>query len=129
VEKPRRIKSETFCRPSRDWKSNMVEHYTYQVSWSEEDHEFVATCAEFPSLSWLAPDRVAALRGIEGLVADVIADLKKSGEPVPEPMAEREYSGRFVVRTTAALHRRLAIEAAEKHVSLNRYVNLKLATG
>lgn len=107
----------------------MVEHYTYQVSWSEEDGEFVATCAEFPSLSWLAPDRVAALRGVEELVAGVVADLKKSGEPVPEPMAEREYSGRFVVRTTAALHRRLAIEAAEKHVSLNRYVTLKLATG
>ncbi|MGH7058165.1 MAG: type II toxin-antitoxin system HicB family antitoxin [Acetobacteraceae bacterium] len=107
----------------------MVEHYTYQVSWSEEDREFVATCAEFPSLSWLAPGRAAALRGVEDLVAGVVADLKKSGEPVPEPMAEREYSGRFVVRTTAALHRRLAIEAAEKHVSLNRYVNLKLATG
>lgn len=107
----------------------MVEHYTYQVSWSEEDGEFVATCAEFPSLSWLAPDRVAALRGVEELVDGVVADLKKSGEPVPEPMAERAYSGRFVVRMTAALHRRLAIEAAEKHVSLNRYVTLKLATG
>lgn len=107
----------------------MVEHYTYQVSWSEEDREFVATCAEFPSLSWLAPDQVDALRGLKDVVAGVVADLKKSGEPVPEPMAEREYSGRFVVRTTAALHRRLAIEAAERHVSLNRYVTLKLATG
>lgn len=27
--------------------------YTYRVSWSEEDAEFVATCAEFPGLSWL----------------------------------------------------------------------------
>lgn len=107
----------------------MVEHYTYQVSWSEGDREFVATCAEFPSLSWLAPDQVDALRGLKDVVAGVVADLKKSGEPVPEPMAEREYSGRFVVRMTAALHRRLAIEAAEKHVSLNRYVTLKLATG
>lgn len=105
----------------------MVEHYTYQVSWSEEDREFVATCAEFPSLSWLAPDQVDALRGLKDIVAGVVADLKKIGEPVPEPMAERKYSGRFVVRTTSTLHRRLAIEAAEKHVSLNRYVTLKLA--
>lgn len=32
-----------------------------------------------------------------------------------------------MVRTTAELHRRLAIEAAEAKVSLNRYINLKLA--
>ena len=105
----------------------MVEHYTYRVSWSPEDDEFVATCAEFPSLSWLAPDQVDALRGLKKLVASVIADMKKAGEPVPEPMAERQYSGHFMVRTTATLHRRLAIEAAEKRVSLNRYINLKLA--
>ena len=28
-------------------------HYTYQVSWSPEDGEYVGTVAEFPSLSWL----------------------------------------------------------------------------
>lgn len=28
-----------------------VNKYTYQVSWSEEDQEYVATVAEFPSLS------------------------------------------------------------------------------
>ena len=31
-----------------------VSHYTYRVAWSAEDGEFVATVAEFPSLSWLA---------------------------------------------------------------------------
>jgi hypothetical protein len=30
-------------------------HYTYRVAWSVEDGEHVATVAEFPSLSWLAP--------------------------------------------------------------------------
>lgn len=72
----------------------MAEHYTYQVSWSEEDGEFVATCAEFPSLSWLAPDQVDALRGLKDVVAGVVADLKKSGEPVPEPQTDRTVRGR-----------------------------------
>ena len=31
-----------------------VSHYTYRVAWSPEDGEFVATCLEFRSLSWLA---------------------------------------------------------------------------
>jgi predicted HicB family RNase H-like nuclease len=104
------------------------DHYTYRVTWSPDDQEFVATCAEFPSLSWLEPDDIDALRGIKKLVSEVIEDMRVGGEAVPEPIASRKYSGRFVVRTTSQIHRRLAVEAAEEKVSLNRYVNAKLAT-
>ena len=52
----------------------MSDHYTYRVSWSEEDEEYVGTCAEFPSLSHLAETKVAALQGIEELVADVVRE-------------------------------------------------------
>ena len=41
--------------------------------------------------------------------------------------AERTYSGRFVVRVPAEVHRRLVGEAAEQHVSLNRLVSDRLA--
>lgn len=104
-----------------------VDRYTYRVSWSQEDGEFVATCAEFPSLSHLAPDRIAALQGIGALVEDVVADLHASGEPVPEPFSERVFSGKFMARVPSDLHRRLVIEAAEEGVSLNRLVSQKLA--
>ena len=30
------------------------DHYTYRVTWSADDNEYVGLCAEFPSLSWLA---------------------------------------------------------------------------
>ena len=69
----------------------MADHYTYRVSWSEEDQEYVGTCAEFPSLSHLAGDRVDALRGIEELVRDVVADMRESGEPVPEPIVSQSF--------------------------------------
>jgi hypothetical protein len=34
-----------------------VDHFTYRVTWSQEDGEHVGLCVEFPSLSWcyLAP--------------------------------------------------------------------------
>ena len=102
-------------------------HYTYRVAWSAEDGEHVATVAEFPSLSWLAPSPVEALAGLADVVRDVIADLAASGEPIPEPLSERTYSGRFLVRVPAELHRRLVREAAEQHVSLNRLVSDRLA--
>ena len=105
----------------------MPDHYTYRVSWTEEDAEFVGTCIEFPSLSHLAPTRAAALTGIEALVRDVLADLRQSGEPVPQPIADRHFSGRFVARIPGTLHRRLVMEAMEAGVSLNRYISFKLA--
>ena len=103
------------------------DHYTYKVTWSSEDQEFVSLCTEFPSLSYLHENRAAALEGIVNLVKDVVADMEANDERVPEPIAEKTYSGKFQVRIPPELHRKLAIEAAEENVSLNRYISLKLA--
>ena len=101
--------------------------YTFRVTWSAEDDEFVATCAEFSSLSWLAATPEEALSGFRGVLDDVVADMQASGEDVPEPLSTRHYSGKFQLRVGEDLHRRLAIEAAEQHSSLNQYVVKKLA--
>lgn len=104
-----------------------IRHYTYRVSWSTEDDEHVATVVEFPSLSWVAPGQAEALQGVVDLVEEGIADLASSGEPIPDPIAERRYSGRFNVRIPESLHRELALAAAEQGVSLNRLVSDRLA--
>ena len=104
-----------------------VDRYTYRVTWSEEDNEYVGLCAEFPSLSWLEGSPEAALTGIRSLVKKVVADLKRNNEAVPEPISTRPYSGKFMVRVPPAVHRLLAIQAAESGVSLNRLVSSKLS--
>ncbi len=104
------------------------DHYTYRITWSSEDKEYVGLCAEFPSLSWLARTQVEALRGIRSLVAEVITDMKSSKEPIPEPIATRRYSGKFTVRVTPDVHRMLAIQAAESKVSFTRLVSGKLTS-
>jgi len=58
--------------------------YTYRVVWSGEDEEFVGLCAELPGLSWLEPDRHAALDGITKLVKETLEDMKANGEPIPK---------------------------------------------
>ena len=103
-----------------------VSHYTYRLTWSAEEGEYLATCAEFPSLSWLASSQMDALRGLEDLLREVIVDLKEQGEQVPQPFAERSYSGKFNLRVGESLHRELAIHAAEDGMSLNQYVLRKL---
>ncbi|WP_228371187.1 type II toxin-antitoxin system HicB family antitoxin [Trichormus azollae] len=62
------------------------------------------------------------------MVKDIVLDMEANGEEIPEPIAEKTYSGKFQVRITPELHRRLAIEAAEEQVSWNRYVSYKLVS-
>ena len=102
------------------------DRYTYRVTWSEEDGEHVALCAEFPSLSWLAPTPGGALRGVRQLVAEVVTDMTANGEAIPAPLAVRSFSGKFVVRVPPEVHRELATEAAEAGISLNRLASAKL---
>ena len=65
----------------------MADHYTYRITWSAEDGEHLGQCAEFPSLSWLAPTPGEALSGIRELVSGVLADMQANGESPPEPFA------------------------------------------
>lgn len=104
-----------------------VDRYTYRVTWSEEDSEYVGLCAELPSLSWLETSPEKALLGIRKLVKETITDLKRGKEPVPEPISTRSYSGKFMVRVPPEVHRMLAIKAAESGVSINRLVSSKLS--
>ena len=101
--------------------------YTYQVTWSAEDEEYIGRCVEFPSLSWLAGDQESALNGIRQVVADVIHDMQIMNEPIPEPLATKRFSGHFMVRVPPDLHRELAIEAAGNRISLNRLASDKLS--
>lgn len=102
------------------------DRYTYRVTWSDEDEEYIGLCAEFPSLSWLANTQEEALVGIRKLVAEVIEDMKTNSETIPVPIATKRYSGKFTVRITPDVHKFLAIQAAEAHVSFNRLVCAKL---
>jgi len=103
------------------------DHYTYRVTWSEDDSEYVGLCVEFPSLSWLSESQESALAGIREVVSDVVSDMRKNEEEIPSPLANKNYSGKFLVRIPPEIHRTLAIQAAEAGVSLNRMASAKLS--
>ena len=103
------------------------DRYTYRITWSELDKEYVGLCVEFPSLSWLAESPEEALKGIRKVVEDVIKDLKNSGESPPQPISTKKFSGKFIVRIPPEVHRNLAIQAEEEGISLNRLVSSKLS--
>lgn len=109
-------------------EQKVLNQYTYRVTWSGEDNQCVGLCAEFPSLSWLDATPEKALRGIRRIVAQVVKDMRTHGESVPEPISQRRYSGKFMVRVPPEVHRRLVMEAAEEDISLNRLISAKLSS-
>jgi predicted HicB family RNase H-like nuclease len=104
-----------------------MDKYTYRVSYSEDDKEYVGLCAEFPSLSWLDLSRDESFSGIQKLVAEVVKDMQDAKEAIPEPLALKKYSGKFMVRVPPEVHRDLSILARENNISLNRLVSSKLS--
>ncbi|MYD65054.1 MAG: toxin-antitoxin system HicB family antitoxin [Chloroflexi bacterium] len=105
----------------------MSDRYTYRVTWSEEDAEYVGLCLEFPLLSWLAPRPEDAFAGIRQVVEEAMRDMQSAGEAVPEPLSTRPYSGRILLRVPPEMHRELVTQAAEEGVSLNRLLNARLS--
>ena len=57
-----------------------IDRHTYRVVWSDEDGEYVGTCLEFSSLSWLDRTPELALTGIRNIVAASRQDMGKFGE-------------------------------------------------
>jgi len=105
----------------------MIDHYRYSVSWSEEDQIFIARVSEFSLLSAHGDTQEEAIKELRGLVKFVLEDLASSGEPVPQPISERNFSGKINLRMPQFLHRELTLEAKEQGVSLNQLINLKLS--
>lgn len=48
-------------------------------------------------------------------------------DSIPEPSTENSYSGKFVLRLSKSLHRKLAVEADQEGISLNQYALYKLS--
>ena len=78
-------------------------------------------------MSWLEPTPEEAFSGIRTLVRDIVEDMLGNDEIPPNPIADRNYSGKFIVRVPPEMHRSLVMKAAEEGVSLNRLVNARLA--
>ena len=59
------------------------DHYTYRVTWSQEDSEYLGLCLEFPSLSWLAGTPEKACRGFAEQSLTSLPTCNRTANPFP----------------------------------------------
>jgi antitoxin HicB len=95
--------------------------YTIQLR-QYEDGTFFADVAELPGCMTEADTAEEALEMVRDAMAGWIEVALSEGLPIPEPAAESEYSGRFLVRAPKSLHRDLVERARAEGGSLNQFV-------
>lgn len=104
-------------------------HYAYRVHWDRKRKTWVGGVLEFPHLTTTVEyaDPVPALEGIIRVTAEHVRSLAMAGTPKPLGFMDTEYTGRPGWRLTPEMHRDLAVEAAERGLSLAAYTNEVLA--
>jgi len=102
------------------------DRYLKIVEWSEEDGCYVGTCPGLAYGGVHGDDEAKVYKEICQVVDEWIQIYEEDGDPLPEPTAGREYSGKFVLRVGEDLHKEIALKALREGVSLNSYCVKKI---
>jgi predicted RNase H-like HicB family nuclease len=102
--------------------------YPVQVHEQEESGYFVSV-PDLPGCMTQGETLEEAMDNIGEAKELWLEEAYESNIEIPLPDEEREFSGKFVVRLPAALHRQLARQAEEQGTSLNQFVAVVLAQG
>ena len=98
----------------------------------EDEVYFIAYNEEFGKFSCRGEGTTpeAALKNLELERLDLISILLEKGKPIPDPLPDEYeilFSGKFPVRTSPEIHKRLINEAKRMNISLNLLVNQLLS--
>jgi predicted HicB family RNase H-like nuclease len=95
--------------------------YLKIVEWSEEDQCYVGTCPGLILGGVHGKNEAKVYAELCEVVDEWIKICEKDGEPLPEATANKDYSGKFILRIGKDLHKSLAIKALRKGESLNNF--------
>jgi predicted HicB family RNase H-like nuclease len=97
------------------------DRYLKIVRWSEEDRCYVGSVPGWIGDCCHGHDEAEVYRELCAVVDEWIEIYRKDGRPLPLP-TNKNYSGRFVLRTGPDLHRVLAVKALSEGESLNTFL-------
>ena len=104
----------------------LAARYTKFVEWSDEDDCFIGRCPEIMAGGVHGSDEAKVYAELCQAVEEMMGLIHADGHELPEPLAAKKFSGKFVLRVEPALHRRLAAKALAAGESLNSYCTNRL---
>lgn len=101
--------------------------YAIVVAYSDEDRGYVATVPELPGCSAFGDTEEEAIKEVKVAASLWLSAARKAGRPIPDPIVEKKFKGRFPLRLPGDLRRRLELEAKRRGISLNELILQKIA--
>ncbi|MCF8108515.1 MAG: type II toxin-antitoxin system HicB family antitoxin [Desulfohalobiaceae bacterium] len=96
--------------------------YSVNIIWSDEDESYFAAIPELPGLTAFGDTQQEAMNEALEIAEEMIAIKEEYGEPIPEPLNKKEYSGQTRLRLPKSLHGNLSRQAEIEGLSLNSYL-------
>lgn len=96
--------------------------YAFNIEWSEEDQEYMATCPSFPGLSAFGVSEEEALAEAKVALQGFIETCEANDILLPEVVDRTSFSGKLQLRLLRSLHQLAAQMASSEGVSLNSYI-------
>lgn len=91
------------------------------------DGTYFARIVEFPGCMTEGDTEAEALENLKDAMRGWVEVQLEDGDPIPPPLSDDQFSGKFVVRVPRSVHRDLSQRAEREGVSLNQYVLTALA--
>jgi predicted HicB family RNase H-like nuclease len=95
--------------------------YLKIVEWSDEDKCYVGSVPGWIGKCCHGDDELKVYKDVCEIVDEWIELYNKEGRPLP-PKTNKNYSGKFVLRTGSELHKALTAKALNEGESLNKFV-------
>ena len=92
------------------------------VEWSDEDRCYVGSAPPLIGQCCHGKTEAAVLAQLQAIVVEWAESLIADGKPLPPGSANRKFSGKFDVRMSPEIHRKIALKAMAHGDSLNRRV-------
>ncbi|MEI6350762.1 MAG: toxin-antitoxin system HicB family antitoxin [Verrucomicrobiota bacterium] len=102
--------------------------YMKVVEWSEEDKCYIGSAPPLIGQCCHGDTEEDVYRQLAVIVDEWIEIHESDGTPLPDASANKDYSGKFIVRVTPELHKAAAIRASLENQSLNAFVENALRT-
>ncbi len=103
--------------------------YMVSIRWSEKDKAYIAEVPELPGCATYGKTYEQAVRNARDAIETWIEGARESKYQIPEPLAERKFSGKFITRINPDLHRELTIKAKTEGKTLNGFVEELIEKG
>jgi predicted HicB family RNase H-like nuclease len=107
-------------------KHTTPHRYSLIMEWSDEDGVWIGRCPELFHGGVHGGDRLKAYAELLQAVDEHIELARQDRRSLPDPLVDRQFSGKFLLRTSPQLHRDLTLRAVKDGESLNNFVVKKL---